>query len=593
MIGIRIRKIKIIKNPVYNMSLPKIEFNEHFKLPIYYNEHKMSLKKAVAMDLELVDTIDGSNNPMYHYFFNMDSKDNDSCPFSKNLIKQMGDYYTTDTDFLKDQQELLQTYKTEAKSDSIQTRMLQIWNEIKNDSGFKEKYYYIDWKPLEFLNRSEFFLQFMSIYNITSPIISLLVPIFILIIPFFIIKIRGLDISMSEYFAVLKHIVSQHAIGKLFTEFNDVSINQKMYILISATFYLFSIYQNIMLCIKFSNNMKVIHNHFINIREYLEETTNSMTHYYEYSKNLETHKEFNSILLIKRQVLLDFKEKISFISKYRFSLKRIFEIGSVLRNFYELFVNTDYHEAFLYSFGFHGYLSCLDGLVQNIRSKQIQYAVFIKNKKNNQIKNNYYAALKNNQPIKNTIRFEKNMIITGPNASGKTTLLKSALLNIIFTQQFGCGFYDSAKLKPYKYIHCYLNIPDTSGRDSLFQAEARRCKEIIETVRKNKDTHFCVFDELYSGTNPEEATASAISFMEYLVKHSNTSSILTTHYIDVCTKLNENPKVANYHMKITNENNHFKYTYRLFEGISKIKGGVQVLKDMDYPEEIINALQKE
>jgi DNA mismatch repair ATPase MutS len=81
--------------------------------------------------------------------------------------------------------------------------------------------------------------------------------------------------------------------------------------------------------------------------------------------------------------------------------------------------------------------------------------------------------------------------------------------------------------------------------------------------------------------------------MEYLGKHSNTSSILTTHYIDVCTKLNENPKVANYHMKITNENNHFKYTYRLFEGISKIKGGVQVLKDMDYPEEIINALQKE
>ena len=349
-----------------------------------------------------------------------------------------------------------------------------------------------------------------------------------------------------------------------------------------------------MLCIKFNNNMRVIHNHFINIREYLEETTDSMTHYYEYSKNLKTHKEFNSVLMEKRQVLLDFKEKISFISKYQFSLKRIFEIGSVLKHFYELFVNTDYHDAFLYSFGFHGYVSCLNGLVQNIQSKQIQYADFIKNKKNNQIKNNYYAALKNNQPIKNTIRFDKNMIVTGPNASGKTTLLKSALLNIIFTQQFGCGFYDYAKLKPYKYIHCYLNIPDTSGRDSLFQAEARRCKEIIETIRKDKkETHFCVFDELYSGTNPEEATASAISFMEYLVKHSNTSSILTTHYIDVCTKLNENPNVANYHMKIMNENNHFKYTYRLFEGISKIKGGVQVLKDMDYTEEIINALQKE
>ena len=54
------------------------------------------------------------------------------------------------------------------------------------------------------------------------------------------------------------------------------------------------------------------------------------------------------------------------------------------------------------------------------------------------------------------------MIITGPNASGKTTILKSSLINILFSQQFGCGFYDSAKIKPFNNIHCYLNIPDTS-----------------------------------------------------------------------------------------------------------------------------------
>ena len=39
---------------------------------------------------------------------------------------------------------------------------------LKIDSGFKEKYYYIDWNVLEFLNKSEIFLQFMSIY-MTSP----------------------------------------------------------------------------------------------------------------------------------------------------------------------------------------------------------------------------------------------------------------------------------------------------------------------------------------------------------------------------------------------------------------------------------------
>ena len=74
------------------------------------------------------------------------------------------------------------------------------------------------------------------------------------------------------------------------------------------------------------------------------------------------------------------------------------------------------------------------------------------------------------------------MIITGPNAAGKTTLLKTTTINIILSQQWGCGFYRKCSISPYSHIHCYLNIPDTSGRDSLFQAEARRCKEILDAI---------------------------------------------------------------------------------------------------------------
>ena len=111
----------------------------------------------------------------------------------------------------------------------------------------------------------------------------------------------------------------------------------------------------------------------------------------------------------------------------------------------------------------------------------------------------------------------------GPNASGKTTILKSTLINIIFSQQVGCGVYDSAKIKPFDFLHCYLNIPDTYGRDSLFQAEARRCKEILDVIENTENkSHFCLFDELYSGTNPDEAILSAVSFMNYLIKNKQT-----------------------------------------------------------------------
>ena len=158
----------------------------------------------------------------------------------------------------------------------------------------------------------------------------------------------------------------------------------------------------------------------------------------------------------------------------------------------------------------------------------------------------------------------------------------------------GVGFYKSATINPYKYIHCYLNIPDTSGRDSLFQAEARRCKEILTSIENSndKERHFCIFDELYSGTNPYEAVGSAYSFLTYLTKYKNIDFILTTHYLDLCKRLEQNKTIKNYNMNTIQSKDSFKYTYKLKKGISYIKGGVKVLNDLNYPKEIIDSTKK-
>jgi len=243
----------------------------------------------------------------------------------------------------------------------------------------------------------------------------------------------------------------------------------------------------------------------------------------------------------------------------------------------------------MYSIGFNGYLDCIKGLQNNIFEGKLNFATFINKSKKSLFKNSYYACLKDIKHVKNTIKFKKNIIITGPNASGKTTILKSTIINILLTQQFGCGFYESAKLKPYKYIHCYLNIPDTSGRDSLFQAEARRCKEILDKINNNTlDEHFCAFDELYSGTNPEEAEQSTTAFMKYIIKKNNINCMLTTHFIKVCKFLKNNKNVINYKMLTETQNDKLIYKYVLVKGISDIKGGIIVLKQMNYPKEIIN-----
>ena len=593
-------------------SSPVFEFNNQFKLPIYYNEQKMKLKENIVTDLELIDNIDASScNPMYSYYFNFDKNED---ILQSMLMDQMCVYYTTDTNFLKENQELLKNYSkasspqyTKQEERKKYKEVLETWENIKTDDGFKERYGYIDWTMWEFLNNSDEFLQIMSIYNMASPVISLCMPIIILIIPFFVIKLKGLNLSISDYIEVLKEIISNHAIGRLFTSFNEVSMQDKMYMVLSAGFYIFTIYQNVLSCIRFNENMKNIHENLQQMNNYLKHTIDSMDNYILCSKDLETesHKKFLHVLCERKQTLIEFHKKINCISAYKWNAKKVFEIGYVLKCFYELYDNKIYHDALLYSFGFNAYVECIRGLCVNIEERKVHYASFSKSKrektitKSNKIKNNikknYYAVLKDQAHVKNNIKLHKNMIITGPNASGKTTVLKSVLINVIFSQQFGCGFYESAHLCPYKHIHCYLNIPDTSGRDSLFQSEARRCKEIIDSINENKrETHFCVFDELYSGTNPDEAVLSATAFMSYLAKHKYVTCMLTTHFYQVCKELDSLKNIQNYQMIVEentdkdNKKKRIKYTYKIGTGISNIKGGLSVLENMDYPKEIID-----
>jgi hypothetical protein len=575
------------------MTVSQIEqINEHFKLPIHYNKNKLPIKENIIADLELVNTVDASNNPIYSYYFNTHESTNNL--FSKQVIDQISKYYTNDIEFLKDNQKLLKEFKTISHETYKQkySNMSDLWNEIKGDTGFKERYYYIDWPMWEFLNKSQHFLQIMSIYNMTSPVISLFVPIIILIIPFLIIRLKGLKLTMSEYIDVLKIVISQHSIGKLFTQFGSVSFQEKIYLIVSAGFYMFSIYQNVLVCYRFNENMKKIHNYFNEIKIYLDKTLSCMKNYHLYSKKLKTHNEFNEILQKNIEILSELKSRLDMVSIFQYNFQKISEIGHILKTFYEIYDNKTYESAIIYSFGFNGYIDCILGLQQNIKQNKINYTKFTIKKNKNIMKKNYYACLKDKKHVKNNIKMNKNLIISGPNASGKTTVIKSVLINIIFSQQFGCGFYETAFLKPYDHLHCYLNIPDTSGRDSLFQAEARRCKEIIDIIDKDfkhGETHFCAFDELYSGTNPEEASISAIAFMKYITKNKNVNSILTTHFMEVCKKLDNNKMITNYFMETnkSSETHTLEYLYKMKKGISTVKGGINVLYAMNYPDEII------
>jgi len=584
---------------------PRIKFTDEFYPPIFYSASKRILPDHVIADLELFyqpndDTPDNGDAARPSSVYAHLMTDHAASPFDDTLVPHLAKYYTTDTVFLKQTQTLLKTLPVLDSTAERYTEcdISKLWNEI-GGGDFLNQYNYVEWSMFSELNRSETFLGLSSVYTIASPAVSLATPIVCLIIPLIILKYRGVNIDISEYIAILKQMISGHSISRLFTDLGSGDFSETVYILLSAAFYVFSIYQNIMACIKFHANMTKIHAHLATLIRYINVTASNMKAYLKCAQPLETYAEFSRVVFENLCVLTRFKEAAARVVGYSFSFKKLLQLGQLMKCFYELYDSTEYDHALRYSFGFNSYIETIRSTQRSVARGYLAFATLRRDStaRKNIIRGGYHASLKSQTPVKNTVRLNKNIILTGANAAGKTTLLKSVLVNVILTQQLGVGFYDSAVITPYKHIHCYLNIPDTSNRDSLFQAEARRCKDILDFVRapsSKGELHLCGFDELYSGTNPEEAAESATAFIKYLSKFRHVSSILTTHYTDVCTALDSNERVDNYCMRVeeaaTAEKGRakggLKYTYKLKKGISETKGGMTVLRDMNYPVEI-------
>jgi hypothetical protein len=621
-----------------------------FRLPISYlpEEDRHTLSKPVVDDLELIAAKDAqATRSLYSRL--TDATNTTSSVYGRQFLNLWSETFTTNVSFLRSTQSVIASFRAELESlssssdsdSAVHTQIEAFWKTMKtNRVGFKDKFGYIDASPfpiIEQLNTMPNVLQVLSIYNVSTPLISLMMPVLLLIVPFFILKARGVDISVDRYTDVLKMLASTHAIGKLFTEFDSVSMEKKLYILMSVIFYFIQVYQNTMSCYRFYKNIYMIHDHLIMVRSYLENTAQKMNRILRCCSSNTAGKSgdemrfyiaFGGCLRAEMQSVRAMCEEMADIEPFSISMRAIGRIGHVMKYYYMFFNDADVDHMMQYSFGFNAYYEHLSGIVAHISSGALSACKFIEStgsgsdsgsENHTSMKGAYFFNTVSDRIVKNDIVLDKKLIITGPNAAGKTTIIKTTLFNIILSQQIGYGAYDSATIMPYHFLHCYLNIPDTSGRDSLFQAESRRCKEILDCITENSTKrHFCIFDELYSGTNPYEAVASAYGYVDCISGMRNVDFMLTTHYIQLCElfrgtgtgrtsgkkrkvvrkKGNEvlalalapNANIRNLHMETSAKDAFgmdYVYHYKVVPGISKVRGGIKVLVDLKYPDSII------
>jgi hypothetical protein len=576
----------------YNKHL----LNTYFKLPIECINDKHNLNETIKLDLELINNESQSelekkqnNLCMYDYIFNPTNV------VSKQILKNWANHYTTNTQFLKDSQKLYLNNEFNVNiGDNELENICHTWNQIKYRIDFIDHYNYVDWKPITFLNNSPLFLNCLNISGLVSPIMFFVIPILSLIVPFFLLKLFGYSIGFMQYMTFAIKVFSNHSFFRIINFFNQ-NLSQQAYTIFTTSIFITQIYQQIHSCYTYHCNIKSAHENMILMRGFVKQSIESTQNFLNIISNLETYSPFSALLSHHLMIFEKHLRHLNTITPYQLRYSKVVDLGNAMYSLYTFHEDKEFEKSMNFMIGFFGYLQNISNLKKHINSKNICKCTFDETK-NDFFENIFYPPhiLQNHKS--NYICLSKNKIITGPNASGKTTILKSTLINIIFSQQLGLGLYSDANIKPYDHIHCYLNIPDTSGRDSLFQAEARRCKEILDDVELYKDErHFCMFDELYSGTNPYEAISSAFAFLSHLDKNKNITYMVTTHYLELCKllKKHESNYVTNNSMKvIKNEDDTFVYTYELSNGVSNIKGGVKVLLDLDYPTHIVDLTKK-
>lgn len=574
------------------------DINQTFKLPILYNRKVEQLSETIMEDLELIKTFDNVAESIFYKSIRPKNV------FGGSLLSEWVKYYTTDIKFLKDTQCILKTLPSDDDDNTdvagnngplFLEQLWKNWSTIKNDKYFKHNSGFIDFYGCSWVNESEICLLMLSLYNMSSPIFSLLVPFCILIVPFFYLQISGTPITIENYLLVLKDVSEGNALGRLIFNFHNSKMEDKVYMSISAAFYLFSFYQNFLFCVKFCNNLFTINTDLMNIRDHLCACEQKMQ---QVSANIDKNQlssyyPFQQDMKAQQTVINEIIKLLNSIKPFKYKYQNIMELGTVMKTYYVIFQKEEYISALMYSFGFNGYVDILTGIKLQIKNKKFCPTTFKSKAQPTVMKKLYYAGLIDDENVVlNTLKFKKNMVLTGPNASGKTTILKAALINIIFSQQFGYGCFKSCILCPYDTIHCYINITDSLGRDSLFQTESKKCRSILESLTNNpKSRHFCAFDELFSGTNPNEAVKCGHAYLDFLNKQKNRLDfILTTHYNDLCAKFEKSSKVNLSKMDVTVDKSTDTYTYEysLKPGINEIDGGVEVLKQLDFPEEIIN-----
>lgn len=199
----------------------------------------------------------------------------------------------------------------------------------------------------------------------------------------------------------------------------------------------------------------------------------------------------------------------------------------------------------------------------------------------------YHPLIKN--PVVNPVDFTNVNIVTGSNASGKSTYVKSIAINAILAQTVNLVHGKSLSMRKGGVLSSMAIRDDIEAGESYFIAEIKSLKRIIEDVKAGNASYYFI-DEILKGTNTVERISASASFIDYLIRNK-ALAFVASHDIEL-TGLFGN-LVTNIHFsEIVDDKNGVRFDYRLKSGPSRSRNAIKLLGVMGFPEEIVEDAKK-
>ena len=185
------------------------------------------------------------------------------------------------------------------------------------------------------------------------------------------------------------------------------------------------------------------------------------------------------------------------------------------------------------------------------------------------------------EPVTYDISLHKDnnfLFLTGANMAGKSTFIKS-VGSAVFLAHIGMGVpAQQMQLSLFDGLLSNINVADNILKgESYFYNEVQRIKATVTKISDGRKW-FILIDELFKGTNVEDAMKCSSTVIEGLIKMKNSLFILSTHLYEIADGLKQYPNISFYYFETTTIAGQLEFNYQLKKGVSNDRLGYLILQ---------------